>query len=158
MKRIKKFTDNADVYETSIDYQIHRIEKLPLPYTGNKKKILYHIHRAIKEHGIQFQTVLDAFTGSASVALLFKMMGKTVIANDLLTSSYVNAVAFVENPGIRLTDEEQDFVLYHDNPHKSTFVEDNYLGVQFRDPSQECRFNKFTLKECKQLDNFNAIS
>ncbi len=156
MKRMQKFTNEPDAYETSIDHHIRRIEKLPLPYTGNKKKILYHIHRAISKYGVKFNSVLDAFTGSASVALLFKMMGKSVVANDLLTSSYLNAVAFVENPGIRITPEEQEFLLCHQNPNKGTFVEDNYLGSQFRKDGQHCRFNKFTLKECQQLDNFRA--
>jgi len=84
------------------------------------------------------------------------MMGKKVLANDLLTSSYMNAVAFVENPGIKLSEEERDYLLKHENSNKNTFVEDNYLGVQFRPKGKNCRFNKFTLKECRHLDNFRA--
>lgn len=83
-------------------------------------------------------------------------MGKTVIANDLLTCSYLNAVAFVENPGIKISDEEKHFLLHHENPNKGTFVEDNYLGTQFCPPGHSTRFNKFTLKECRHLDNFRA--
>lgn len=132
------------------------IEKLPLPYTGNKKKLIYNIHDVIRKRGLEFDTVLDAFSGSATVSFLFKMMGKKVLANDLLTSSYMNAVAFVENPGVKLSDEEKEFLLNHDNPNKGTFVEDNYLGSQFRKPGQKCRFNKFTLNECHYLDNFRA--
>jgi adenine-specific DNA methylase len=135
---------------------IKRIEKLPLPYTGNKKKLLFQIYQALIEQKIEFNSVLDAFTGSASVALLFRMMGKKVLANDLLTSSYINAVAFVENPGIKLSDKDKYFLLHNDNPNKGTFVEDNYLGKQFRPPGKECRFNKFTLRECQYLDNFRA--
>jgi len=154
MKR--KIKIGSDGIYSSLDLPIHRIEKLPLPYTGNKKKLLYSIYKTILKHDLQFNTVLDAFSGSASVSLLFKVMGKKVLANDLLTSSYLNAVAFVENPGISLSKEDKDFLLLHNNPNKGSFVEDNYLGVEFREQKKKCRFNKFTLKECHQLDNFRA--
>lgn len=155
MKKLQMYTENDDLVP-SISMAVRQIEKLPLPYTGNKKKLLHTICQALIEHDIQFNTVLDAFTGSASVALMFKMMGKRVLANDLLTSSYLNAVAFVENPGIQLSDEDKHFLLHNQNDSKGTFVEDNYLGTQFRDPDKEYRFNKFTLKECRHLDNFRA--
>jgi adenine-specific DNA methylase len=156
MRRLQEFSNEPDKYSKSAAVHIRRIEKLPLPYTGNKKKLLYHIHDAIAEHDIQFDTVLDAFAGSASVALLLKLMGKRVIANDLLTSSYLFSVAFVENPGIRLSEEEQEFLLNNENSNKGTFVEDNYVGKGLREDGKDCRFNKFTLREARHLDNFRA--
>ncbi len=150
MKKLQEFTDNGLV--PSVETLIKQIIKLPLPYTGNKKKLLYHMHDAINKYNLQFDTVLDAFTGSASVAMLFKLMGKKVIANDLLTSSYMNAVAFAENPGIKLSEDDKNYLLYHDNTHKGSFVQDNYLGQN----SNSVRFKKFTLKECQHLDNFRA--
>lgn len=140
----------------SISTALKRIEKLPLPYTGNKKKLLMLIHDALIKNNIEFKTVLDAFSGSASVSYLFKLMGKKVLSNDLLTSSYLNAVSFVENPGIKLSNEDVEFLLNNDNKNKGDFVEKNYLGTQFRSEGQTCRFNKFTLKECRHLDNFRA--
>lgn len=154
MKILQEYSDDGLV--SSISLAVRRIEKLPLPYTGNKKKLLTQFHDALIQNNVEFSSVLDAFTGSATIAYLFKLMGKRVLANDLLTSSYLNAVAFVENPGIRLSDEEKEFLLHHQNPNKGTFVEDNYLGVQFRPPGKTCRFNKFTLKECMHLDNFRS--
>ena len=154
MKKLQMYTEGELV--PSMTLPIKRIEKLPLPYTGNKKKLLFQLHEALIEHDIKFDSVLDAFSGSAAVTLLFKMMGKRVLANDLLTSSYINSVAFVENPGIKLTDKEKHFLLHNKNDRKGTFVEDNYLGKQYRSPGKECRFNKFTLKECRHLDNFRA--
>lgn len=156
MKIQQEYTSDESKLIPSALKPLQRIEKLPLPYTGNKKKLIYQIHDAIIEHKLEFNSVLDAFSGSATVSLLFKLMGKTVLANDLLTSSYLNAVSFVENPGIKLTKEEKKFLLYHENPNKNTFVEDNYLGAQYRKEGQTCRFNKFTLKECQHLDNFRA--
>ncbi len=156
MKRLQEYSDDVDRFVPSIDLAIKRIEKLPLPYTGNKKKLLHRIHEALIKYDIQFDSVLDAFSGSATVSYLFKMMGKRVLSNDLLTSSYMNAVAFVENPGIVLAEDEKEFLLKNNNPDKGSFVEENYLGREYRKPGKECRFNKFTLKECQHLDNFRA--
>lgn len=154
MKLLQEYGDDGLV--TSIAHVVKRIEKLPLPYTGNKKKLLVQIQDALVKNKVEFSSVLDGFSGSGSVSLLFKMMGKRVITNDLLTSSYLNAVAFVENPGVKLTPEEQKFLIHNKNPNKGSFVEDNYLGKQFRPAGKECRFNKFTLRECQDLDNFRA--
>ncbi len=156
MDQIQEFGNEKDALIPSGYSAMRCIEKLPLPYTGNKKKLIYSIHNILRKYNLKFDTVIDAFTGSATMAFLFKMMGKKVLANDLLTSSYMNAVAFVENPGIQLSDEEKDHLLNHDNPNKGSFVEDNYLGTQFRSNEKKGRFNKFTLKECKHLDNFRA--
>lgn len=156
MKQLQQFSDDPNVMIPSIDLFLQCIEKLPLPYTGNKKKLLRHMYDAIVKHGIKFNSVVDAFSGSATVSLLFKSMGKTVISNDILTSSYLNSVAFVENPGIRITDEERHFLLYNKNTNQNDFVKNNYLGTQFRATDQVCRFNKFTTKECEHLDNFRA--
>lgn len=156
MYLLQEFGDEKGALYPSGLTAMKRIEKLPLPYTGNKKKLIYNMHDVLKKHNVQFNSVLDAFSGSATVSFLFKMMGKRVLSNDLLTSSWMNAVAFVENPGIKLSQEEKDYLLHHQNTNKRTFVQDNYLGIQFREPNQQCRFNKFTLKECQYLDNFRA--
>ena len=156
MERLQEFGNEKGVILPSGFSSMKRIEKLPLPYTGNKKKLIYNMHDVLRKYNLKFDSVLDAFTGSATVAFFFKMLGKKVLANDLLTSSYMNAVAFVENPGIKLTDDEKDYLLNHKNPNKNTFVEDNYLGIQFRPEGKDCRFNKFTLQECQHLDNFRA--
>lgn len=155
MKKLQEYTDDKTLVPSAA-IPLRRIEKLPLPYTGNKKKLVYQLHDALIDHKVEFNSILDAFSGSATVSYLFKLMGKQVIANDLLTSSYLNAVAFVENPGIKLTEDEKTFLLHNKNPNKGTFVEDNYLGISFRKPGQTCRYNKFTLKECQHLDNFRA--
>lgn len=156
MITMKEFGNEKDSLIPSSSAALRCIEKLPLPYTGNKKKLITSIHSAIIKHQLKFKTVLDAFSGSATVSFLFKMLGKKVLANDLLTCSYLNAVAFVENPGIKLSDEEKEYLLHNQNSNKGTFVEDNYLGSAYRKSDQTGRFNKFTLKECKYLDNFRA--
>ena len=156
MHLIQEFTNTSGRLVPSDRLPIKSIEKLPLPYTGSKKKLAHSINTALVRNNIQFDSILDVFSGSASVSLMFKMMGKKVIANDLLTCSYLNAVSFVENEGIKLTDGEQEYLLHNQNRNKGSFVEDNYLGTGFRDIGRTCRFNKFTRNECKHLDNFRA--
>lgn len=156
MERLQEFGNEKDSLTSSSVIPMQCIEKLPLPYTGNKKKLIHDIHDALIKYKVEFHSVLDAFSGSGTISFLFKMMGKKVLSNDLLTCAYMNSVAFVENPGIKLTEEEKQYLLHHKNAQKSTFVEDNYLGQQFRKADQTARFNKFTLEECRHLDNFRA--
>ncbi len=154
MKLLQEY-ENDEISE-SVDVAIKRIAKLPLPYTGNKKKLCLQLHTAIKNRGIKFNSVLDAFSGSGTVSYLFKLMGKRVLSNDLLTMSYINAVSFVENDSVTLSSEEKHFLLHNKSSNSNQFVEQNYLGTQFRKENHTCRFNKFTLKECQFLDNFRA--
>ncbi len=99
MPFLREFGNKKDELIVSGETLIKCISKLPLPYMGNKKKLLSQIHAVLLKHNIQFDTVLDAFSGSASVSLLFKMMGKKVISNDLLMCAYVKSVALIENSG-----------------------------------------------------------
>jgi len=139
-----------------MDNAFKMIKLLPLPYVGNKKKLLPHIYKAIIESGIEFETVGDVFSGSGSVSLMFKYMGKQVVSNDILTSSYCNTLAFVENSSVVLSEEEINYLIEHENPNRDSFVEDNYLATQFCTKGKSTKGNKFTLKECKFLDNYRA--
>jgi adenine-specific DNA-methyltransferase len=67
-----------------------------------------------------------------------KFMGKEVIANDFLTSSYLNAASLVENNGCRLTYDELMFVINHqpDFDAKDGFVYKNFNGLRFSE--DEC--------------------
>jgi adenine-specific DNA-methyltransferase len=73
-----------------------------LRFMGSKFRLLPWLHEAF--HGIEFQSAIDAFSGSGSVAYLLKAMGKRVIANDFLNFSATIGKAIIENPGITLDD------------------------------------------------------
>ncbi len=133
---------------------VFQINQLPMPYHGNKRKLIPAIDAALDLHDVQFQSVLDAFSGSAAISLFFKKTGKRVIANDLLESSWQYALAFVENSDTVLTADEVEMLV---NCEDFEFVnchwtETFYLGTEFRQAGQTCRFSKFTLKECRDLD------
>lgn len=68
-------------------------------YLGNKTRMINNIDAFISELGIKGETFCDLFAGSSSVADHFKDRYK-ILANDLLTSSYVFAKAKLSNGNI----------------------------------------------------------
>jgi len=104
---------------------------LPSNYVGSKRRILPHIWETIDKYNIEFDSVFDAFSGSAMVSLLFKMMDKQVICNDLLTSSAITAICLLENSDIPLTPEDIHFLVTNNPKDKGTFVIDNYKDKFF---------------------------
>ena len=72
------------------------IKTYGIPYMGSKKKIIPSIHDALKD--IEFDTILDMFTGTTRVAQSFRAAGKVVIANDLSDASQCYGSLFLEHP------------------------------------------------------------
>ena len=71
---------------------------------GNKTRIIKEMEKVFSR--LEFHTALDGFSGSSSVALLLKKMGKQVVANDLMECRYHIARAYIENTGYRLSDSD----------------------------------------------------
>lgn len=98
------------------------------PYIGNKRKLIPFLIDTIDKHDIQYDSVLDLFSGSAFCSMAFKMLDKKVISNDILTCSYLNAVAFVENIDTVLTAEDKRY-LFSSVKLPDGFIDDNkYLN------------------------------
>jgi adenine-specific DNA-methyltransferase len=98
-------------------------------YIGSKQKLVDWIWKHTPE-GVE--SVIDAFSGSAVVAYMYKTKGLKVIANDRLRYCYHIARAIIENDSTRITQEELDALLA-DNPKAGTFVRDNFKGLFFAD-------------------------
>ena len=81
---------------------IKNISSVPSNYVGSKRRLLNHIWDVLEKNNIKFDSVFDAFSGSALVSLLFKHMGKRVFCNDILTSSSITAVCLLENENLPL--------------------------------------------------------
>ncbi|MHB9037890.1 MAG: DNA adenine methylase [Armatimonadota bacterium] len=96
-------------------------------YIGSKQKLVDWIWKHTPE---DVSSVLDAFSGSAVVAYMYKTKGLRVLANDRLNYSYHAARAIVENDSVRISQEELDALLA-DNPKAGTFVRDNFKGLFF---------------------------
>jgi adenine-specific DNA-methyltransferase len=132
--------------KADIEPALKKIQKITFGgYTGNKRKVLKNLWTVMEEDGIVFDSFFDAFSGSSVVSLFMKFMGKRVVANDFLTSSYLNAAMLVENPGYYLSEDEMNFLVNNQiaNP-KSGFIYSNFKDV------------RFTEQECFELDRFRV--
>jgi DNA adenine methylase/adenine-specific DNA-methyltransferase len=78
-------------------------------YMGSKFRLLPWIHDALS--GIDFNTAIDAFSGSGAVSYLLKSMGKQVRSNDALAFPSVLTCATIANNATRLDATDVDFLL-----------------------------------------------
>lgn len=117
---------------------VKQVSSIPSNYVGNKRRLLPYIIDVLNNHNVEYETVFDAFSGSALVSLLFKTLGKTVYSNDLLTSSAITAICLLENNSIPLTDKDLAFLCGNVPKKYGTFVLDNYKDKFFTE--NECRF------------------
>lgn len=99
-------------------------------FMGSKYSILEFIWDAA--NGVVFDSVLDAFSGSASVSYLFKTKGKKVYANDLLHFCYHTANALIANNNIMLDEVDAGLLLSTDKK-PLTFIQDTFKGLYFSD-------------------------
>src|SRR4051794_15417289 len=100
-----------------------------LRYMGSKHRLLPWIESVLAD--LEFESALDAFSGSGCVSYLLKTMGKRVHANDSLAFARDLAAATVVNSTETLSDGDVALLLA-DGPHES-FVEDTFRGIFFTD-------------------------
>jgi adenine-specific DNA-methyltransferase len=104
--------------------------KFPEPqYLGSK-----HIHRGWIAQFIpeDVSTVLDAFSGSQSIAYMFKQLGKKVITNDFLSFNNSIGKALIENSDNKLDPSDLEILFSNnDNPSKFNLIEDLYSDLFF---------------------------
>ena len=71
-----------------------------LRYMGSKKKLLPWIHQVMET--LDFDSALDAFSGTACVSYLLKATGHRVVSSDFLNFPSVVARATIENNRVHL--------------------------------------------------------
>jgi len=96
-------------------------------YIGSKQKLVDWIWKHTPD---DVASVLDAFSGSAVVAYMYKSKGLRVLANDRLRYSFHAARAIVENQDTRITEADLETLLKQ-NPKAGTFVRDKFKGIFF---------------------------
>jgi DNA adenine methylase len=86
---------------------------------------------------LEYDSALDAFSGSCCIAYEFKRRGKTVTTNDFLHFSFLKAKALIENNDSRIQRETMKELtrLRNDVP---SIVRDRFSGIFF--PHEECFF------------------
>lgn len=106
-----------------------RVRDYPqLRFMGSKHRLLPWIHEVLSE--VEFDTALDAFSGSGCVAYLFKSMGKEVAANDFLHFTSLLSTALVENSEESLRPKDVEQLLAVPARHES-FIEETFQGIFF---------------------------
>jgi DNA adenine methylase len=117
---------------------IHPIVSKPPLFTkfmGSKAALLDFIFEKLSK--FEYDSVLDAFSGSGVVAYEFKKRGKRVVTNDFLNFSFETCKAVIENSEQRL-DEDDLEKLQSLRMNASTTVRDNFEHVYFT--YDECFF------------------
>jgi len=96
-------------------------------YQGSKLKFVDWIWEIIKD--LPFQTALDAFGGTGSVAYRLKKEGKKVTYNDVQPFNYYIGAALVENDEKKISDKDIEEIL---SAH-SGFIYPNLIASTFKD-------------------------
>jgi adenine-specific DNA-methyltransferase len=106
-----------------------RVKKYPqFRFMGSKHRLLPWIHEVLCQ--VEFDTALDAFSGTACVGYLLKSMGKEVTTNDFLRFSRTLATALVENSDELLEQRDIDRILAAPASQRR-FIEDTFHGIFF---------------------------
>ncbi len=99
-----------------------------LRYMGSKYKVVPHLERIFSS--LDFDTVIDAFSGSGVVGFALKELGKQVTANDFLNFPATIAKATIANPGIQLTADDLALLL-SPNEDDRAFIQTTFEGLYF---------------------------
>lgn len=119
-------------------------------YQGSKAKLLDWIWYQIAD--LDFNTSLDVFGGTGSVAYRLKQKGKQTTYNDHLGFNHLIGLALVENSKERLSADEIDWLLSeHSGVEYSDFIERTFPDIYFTD--EENRWIDKILANMRQLDN-----
>ena len=112
-------------------------------YQGSKRKLLPFLYEACKSY--DFSSVLDLYSGTSSVGLMFRHMGKIVYANDYMLYNWTTGKVllgstnnWIESLNIPAM-VERAFV---HNSRANSLISENFSGIYFPDA------------ENQQIDNF----
>ena len=120
-----------------------------LRYMGSKRRLLTWIHDNLAP--LDFESVLDPFSGSGCVAYLMKAMGKRVVATDFLNFSSVLAKATIENSRYHLDRRAINVLLKKPRHRIPGFVEETFSGI-FYTP-EDLRFIDRVSHNLQNLEN-----
>ncbi len=111
-----------DVSEIVSDYP-------PTRYMGSKRKVLPFIQEVLSN--LEYESCLDAFSGSGIVSYYFKKIGKEVYSNDFMRFPHIYNLATIENDAEILSGNDVDMLLNKNG--KQSFIQDTFQGLYFSD-------------------------
>ncbi len=104
-------------------------------YRGSKRTILAFLHSVLQPY--EFDDVLDLYSGSGIVSLMFRQMGKRVHANDFLLNCNASARALLHYDGDRAVasglERNLRYLLEFDSCEKEKLICKNFHGIYFTD-------------------------
>lgn len=132
-------------------FDIKAISKFPTTrYQGSKLKYVDWIWYCIKD--LSFNTVLDAFGGTGTVAYRMKKEGKKVTYNDILKFNSIIGKALIENEFETLEQVEIEFLLTkHSSINYPDFIEKTFSETYFTD--DENRWLDIVITNINQIEN-----
>ena len=108
---------------------MERMEAFPMMrYMGSKNKLVPWLYETFSD--LEFNSALDAFSGSGVVSYLFKSMGKEVYSNDFLTFSSTITKALIENNSTLIDEIDLEQLLNLD-VESDNFIETTFENVFF---------------------------
>ncbi|KTC13254.1 type II restriction endonuclease subunit M [Pseudomonas marginalis ICMP 9505] len=104
-------------------------------FQGSKRKILPEIAALLETE--KCESIIDLYSGSGIVSLLFRYLGKTVLANDYLKYNQNTAQLFLtisERDFASINPEaDLDFLLKHSDSNYRRIVLEGFSGIYFKD-------------------------
>lgn len=97
-------------------------------YLGAKYVLLPWLRNFIPS---DVRCAVDAFSGSQSVAYLFKQLGIRTLTNDFLRFNHQIGLALIENKSEQLSDEELQFLVASSEAHRYSLMRETFTGVFF---------------------------
>ncbi|WP_313261356.1 DNA adenine methylase [Sphingobacterium sp.] len=113
--------------------------KLPITrYYGSKRKLVERIWNEIENLGLEFDSVLDLFGGSAIFSYYSKAKGKQVIYNDIFSFNTAIGKKLIQHNTNELCYDEAVSLLepQHGYFYKS-IVQESFQGIYFTDEENE---------------------
>lgn len=107
--------------------------KLPVTrYYGSKRRIVEKIGNALREHDVEYNSILDLFGGTGIVSYYMAKMGKDVIYNDIFSFNCQIARALLQTPKGTFS-EATALELLQKKPERKycNIIEDNYQGIYY---------------------------
>jgi len=118
-------------------------------YQGSKAKLANWIWSNISK--LHFDTCLDAFGGTGTIAYCLKQANKQVTYNDYLRFNYWIGQALVENSRVRLTNDELDWILAAHDISYPNLIADTFADIYFTD--DENRWLDRVITNIHQIDD-----
>ncbi len=119
-------------------------------YQGSKYKLQSWIKSNLQK--LDFETALDAFSGTSSISYIMKEMNKTVYSNDILKFNYYISKALIQNNSEQITKEDFNNIIQKKNNYKyATFIKDTFQDIYFLEEENE--WLDIVIQNINQLEN-----